>query len=86
MKEKNLKRATQICSVLKTYRETIDKIDNVSSIETQHVEILVKLKGKHDRYGITFSLGDEYIKWSLSREKMRLHSRILELEAELRKL
>jgi hypothetical protein len=46
----------------------------------------VKLKGKADRYGITFSLGDEYIKWSLNREKMRLHSRILELEAELKKL
>lgn len=86
MLEKNLKRATQICSVLETYRKTIDKIDDVSSIETQHVEIQVKLKGRHDRYGITFSLGDEYIKWSLNREKMRLQSRILELEAELKKL
>jgi ACT domain-containing protein len=86
MKEKNLKRATQICSVLETYRKTIDKIDNVSSIETEHVEIQVKLKEKHSTYTITFSLGDEYIKWSLNREKMRLISRILELEAELRKL
>jgi hypothetical protein len=86
MLEKNLKRATEICTILEKYRETIDKIDNVSSIETQHVDIVVKLKGKADRYGITFSLGDEYIKWSLSREKMRLHSRILELEAELKKL
>jgi hypothetical protein len=86
MKEKNLKRATQICSVLETYRKTIDKIDNVSSIETQHVEIQVKLNGKQSTYTITFSLGDDYIKWSLNREKMRLISRILELEAELRKL
>ena len=86
MKEKNLKRATQICSALQTYRETITKIDDVSSIETQHVEIQVKLKSRHDRYTITFSLGDEYLRWSLNREKMRIKGRILELEAELSKL
>jgi ACT domain-containing protein len=86
MKEKNLKRATQICSVLETYRKTIDKIDNVSSIETEHVEIQVRLKEKQNTYMITFSLGDEYLRWSLNREKMRIKGRILELEAELSKL
>jgi hypothetical protein len=86
MLEKNLKRATEICTILEKYRETIDEIDNVSSIDTKAIDINVRLKNRNDKYNIKIELGDEYIKWSLSREKMRIQSRILELEAELKKL
>ncbi|MFY8161974.1 MAG: hypothetical protein ACOVNU_11640 [Candidatus Kapaibacteriota bacterium] len=86
MNEKNLKRATEICSILEKYRYDINKIDNVSKIETKRIDISVRLKNKIESYNVSLELGDDYIKWSLSREKLRLKSRILELEAELKKL
>jgi hypothetical protein len=86
MNENNLKRATEICAILEKYRYTINKIDNVSKIETKRVDISVRLKNKTESYNVSLELGDEYIKWSFSREKLRLKSLILELEAELKKL
>jgi hypothetical protein len=86
MLEKNLKRATEICTILEKYRETIDEIDNVSSIDTKAIDINVRLKNRNDKYNIKIELGDEYLIWSMNREKMRIQSRILELEAELKKL
>jgi len=86
MNEKNLSRANAICDNLERYRKTIQKIDDVTLIETKYIEISVKLRNQNGYHNIKINLGDDYIKWSFSREKLRLKSLILELEAELKKL
>lgn len=86
MKEKNIERANAVCELLERYRERIRVIYNVVSIETKQIQVDVRVNSVSSRKNVIIELGDEYIKWSLNREKMRLQGRILELEAELSKL
>jgi hypothetical protein len=92
MKEQNIKRVVTICDQLEKCRSKISTINSMLYIDTRNstlsIDIYV-LEGVKDKTRKTISveeLGAEMMAWLISREKLRLQGRIIELEAELSKL
>lgn len=92
MKEINIDKAVKVCQELKKCREKIQVINSIKNIskESSRLDIDVRVKdGVNSTVIKTIDvsmLGEKMMEWLISREKLRLQGRIIELEAELSKM
>lgn len=87
MKEKNLKRATQICDLLEAYRIEIKRIKNMRKVRYARINIYVLENAREIDKEINLEpLGEDILKFILNQKCLYIQSRITELEAELRNL
>lgn len=88
MERENIGRAVKIKEKLELQETYLDVIDSVRTIEKAKIEVVCAKKntGNYQRDIIITGLGDEFLKYIISRRRLQILANINELEAELRNL